>query len=145
MAMILNYLRTTAPPNVSPTRPLLEGYSPAARLPLDPTRYLKLAIDSVAPLLRLRSLKGGAGGGVALQIPVPLHERQRRRTAVTWILDAASKKRSKGSGRTRFAHKVAEELVAIVEGRSALWERRGALHKQGVAARASLTQRRRRR
>ncbi len=145
MAMILNYLRTTAPPNVNPSRPLLEGYTSVAGLPLDPVRYLKLAIDSVAPLLRLRSQKGAAGGGVALQIPVPLHERQRRRTAVMWILDAASKKRSTGSGRTRFAHKVAEELVAIVEGRSGLWERRGQLHKQGISARANLSARRRRR
>ena len=138
MALILNYLRTTAPPNVHPSRPLLEGYSPAARLPLDPVRYLRLAIDSIAPLLRLRSQRGGAGGGVALQIPVPLSERQRRRTAVMWILNAVEKKRSKGSGRSRFAHKVAEELVAIVEGRSGLWERRGQLHKQGVSARANL-------
>lgn len=80
---------------------------------------------------------------MALQVPVPIHKRQRRRTAVMWILNAASKKRSRGSGRTQFAHKVAEELVAIVEGRSGLWERRGSLHKQGVSARANMGGRRR--
>lgn len=138
MALILHYLRTTAPPTVNPKRPLLEASSPASRLPLDPVRYLRLAIDSVAPLLRLRSIRGAAGGGVALQIPVPLHKRQRRRTAVMWILDAVEKRRSKGSGRTRFAHKVAEELVSIVEGRSGLWERRGALHKLGISARSNV-------
>lgn len=145
MASILNYLRTAAPPRMNPTRPLLESASSAAGLSLDPIRYLELAIDSVAPLLRLRSHRGAAGGGMALQVPIPIHQRQRRRTAVMWILNAASKKRSKGSGRTQFAHKVAEELIAIVEGRSGLWERRGTLHKQGVSARANMSSGRRRR
>lgn len=139
MALILNYLRTTAPPKVDPNRLLLEEHSSATRLPLDPVRYLKLAIDSIAPVLRLRSQRGAAGGGQALQLPVPLRERQRRRHAIRWILAAVDKKQSKGSGRTRFAQKVAEELVAIVEGRSGLWERRGSLHKQGVSARTNLT------
>ena len=56
-----------------------------------------------------------------------------------WILDAVSKKRSKGSGRTMFAHKVADELIAIVEGKSSVWERRGGVHRLGVAARANLS------
>ena len=56
-----------------------------------------------------------------------------------WILDAASKKRTKGSGRTMFAHKIADELIAIVEGKSNVWERRNALHKLGIAARANLS------
>ena len=143
MALILHYLRTTAPPMVNPSRPLLEGFSPAASLPLDPVRYLRLAIDSIAPLIRIRSQRGAAGGGASLQIPVPLHERQRRRTAVMWILNLVDKRQSRGSGRTRFAHKVAEELVAIVEGRSSLWERRVQLHKQGISARSNINSRRR--
>ena len=56
-----------------------------------------------------------------------------------WILDVATKKPTKGSGRTMFAHKIADELIAIIEGKSAVWDRRGALHKLGVAARANLT------
>jgi small subunit ribosomal protein S7 len=88
--------------------------------------------------MRIRAQKGAAGGGVALQIPVPLHLRQRRRTAVEWILAAASKRRNVGSGKGSFAQRVAQELIAVVEGRSSIWERRNAIHKLGVAARANI-------
>ena len=117
---------------------MIPGAPPASHLPLNPVLYMTLAIDSAAPLFRLRSQKGAAGGGVALQIPVPLTLRQRRRASIMWILDAASKKRSKGSGRSMFAHKVADELIAIVEGKSSIWEKRQGIHKLGVAARANL-------
>lgn len=141
MALILHYLRTTAPPRPNPIRALLNNPIAVARLPLDPVSYVRLAIDSIAPLLQLKSRF--AGGGQRVQVPIPLNERQRRRAAIMWILDAVDKRRSKGSGRTRFAHKVGEELVAIVEGRSALWDRRGQLHKLGIASRSNMLQRRR--
>ena len=144
--MILERLRTAAPPASDPRRPLIPGAPPTNHLPLNPILYLTLAIDSVAPLLRIRSQRGAAGGGVALQIPIPLNVRQRRRTAVMWILDVVAKKRTtKGSGRTMFAHKIADELIAIVEGRSGVWERRNAVHKLAIAARANLSFGRRRR
>ncbi|KAL8812661.1 MAG: hypothetical protein Q9223_000577 [Gallowayella weberi] len=143
MAMILNHLRTASPPTVNPDRPLLPGSPPASHLPLNPILYLTLAIDSVAPLLRLQSQKGMAGGGVALQMPVPLALRQRRRQAVMWILDSVSKKPSRGSGRGSFAQKIAEEVIAIVEGRSGVWDRRGGIHKLAVSARANLSIRKR--
>ena len=139
MAMILERLRTAPPPTSNPRYPLILGAPPSSHLPLNPVLYLTLAIDSVAPLLRLRSQRGAAGGGVALQIPIPLNVRQRRRTATMWILDTATKKRTFGSGRTMFAHKVADELIAVVEGKSSVWERRNAIHKLGVAARANLS------
>jgi len=138
MAVVLNILRTTPAPTYSPTRPLLPGAPPASHLPLNPTLYLTLAVDSVAPLLRIRSQRGAAGGGVALQIPVPLGLRQRRRTAFEWILDAAAKRRSRGSGKDMFAQKLADELIAIVEGRSAVWEKRQGVHRLATTARANL-------
>ncbi|MCJ1314489.1 hypothetical protein MMC25_008171 [Agyrium rufum] len=145
MALILNHLRTASPPSPHTDKALIPGTPPTSHLPLDPIKYLTVAIDSIAPLLRIRSQRGAAGGGAALQIPVPLGVRQRRRQAITWILDAASKRRFAGSGRGGFAQKVAEELISIVEGKSGIWERRSALHKLAVAARASLSIRRRRR
>ena len=138
MAMILNHLRTASPPLVDPRRPLIPGAPPPSHLPLNPVLYLTLAIDSVAPLLRIRVQKGAGGGGASLQIPIPLAVRQRRRQAVLWILDAASKRRSRGSGRGMFAQKVGEELVSVVEGKSGVWDRRGAVHKLGVSARSNL-------
>lgn len=138
MATILNTLRTTPAPTYSTTKPLLPGAPPASHLPLNPVLYLTLAIDSIAPLLRIRSQRGAAGGGVALQIPVPLGLRQRRRQAVTWILDSATKRKSRGSGKDMFAQKVAEELIAVVEGRSSIWEKRAGVHKLGTTARSNL-------
>lgn len=138
MSFILNHLRTSPPPVLSPTRPLLAGAPPSSHLPLDPIGYLGLAIDSVAPLIRLRSQKGGAGGGVALQIPVPLGIKQRRRQAVQWILDATNKKRSRGSGKDMFAQRFAEEIIGVIEGKSGVWERRMLAHRTGTSARANL-------
>ena len=138
MASILERLRTAKPPTIDPRRPLIPGAPPGSYLPLDPVQYLTLVVDSVAPLMRLRSLKGLAGGGTALQMPQPLNERQRRRTAIMWILNAASKKRSMGSGKDMFAHKVAEEIIAIAEGRSGVWEKRMEVHRLGTAARSNL-------
>ena len=138
VALILERLRTAKPPKSDDRRPLIPGSPPVSHLPLNPVLYLTLAIDSVAPLLRFKSIKGAAGGGASLQLPIPLNLRQRRRTAIMWILDSASKKRSTGSGRAMFANKVADEIIAIVEGRSGVWEKRGAIHKLSVAARANL-------
>jgi len=146
MAFILNYLRTAPPPTPNPIRPLLPGSPHPSHLPLNPIGYLTLAIDSIAPLIRIRSQKGAAGGGAALQIPVPLGLRQRRRQAVEWILDSANKKKSRGSGKDQFAQRFAEEIISVVEGKSNVWERRNLVHKNGTSARANLAimQRRRR-
>ncbi|KAI1801527.1 ribosomal protein S7 [Daldinia bambusicola] len=138
MAMILNYLRTSPAPRVSPLRPLLPGSPPPEQLPLNPLLYLTLAIDSVAPLIRIRSISGAAGGGRALELPQPIAARARRRIAVMWIMDAVRRKRSAGSGRAQFATRFAQELVSVVEGKSTIWEKRGNVHKLGTAARANL-------
>ncbi|RDL39573.1 Ribosomal protein S7 [Venustampulla echinocandica] len=138
MAFILNHLRTAPPPNYNPSRPLLPGFPPSSHLPLNPVGYLTLAIDSIAPLLRIRAQKGAAGGGAALQIPVPLGQRQRRRQAVQWILDAVNKKKSRGSGKHQFAQRFADEIIGIVEGKSSVWDRRNLVHKTGTTARSNL-------
>ncbi|GAP92577.1 putative ribosomal protein S7 [Rosellinia necatrix] len=138
LSLILNYLRTTPPPKVSPLRPLLPGSPPPSQLPLNPLLYLTLAIDSVAPIVRVRSMKGLAGGGNALDVPEPISARSRRRQAIIWILDIVNKKRSTGSGRKQFAARFGQEIVAVVEGRSAAWDRRQVVHKLGTAARANL-------
>ena len=138
MGRILNYLRTSPTPKINPMRPLLPGAPPPEHLPLNPLLYLTLAIDSVAPLIRVRSMKGMAGGGQALELPEPMAVRARRRTAMLWILDVVEKKPSRGSGRGTFAHRFAEEIVAVIEGRSSVWAKRQQVHKQGTSARANL-------
>ena len=73
-----------------------------------------------------------------MSVPQPLAVRQRRRTAIMWILDAASKRKWRGSGKGGFAHRVAEEIVGVVEGRSGVWDKRGGVHRMGVAGRSNL-------
>ncbi len=136
--MVLNLLRTSRPPKLNPARPLLAGAPPPAQLPLDPVRYLTLAIDSVAPLIKVKNFAGLAGGGRSLPVPFPLAERQRRRLAFMWLLDIVNRKPSRGSGRAMLAQRVADEVVAVVEGRSNLWEKRQAMHKQGTSARINV-------
>lgn len=134
MSFILDYLRTSPPPQINPKRRLLPG-PPAPQLPLNPVLYLNLVIDSVSPLIKIRQQKGAAGGGMSLQIPVPLHERQRRRLAIRWIIDASDKRRD-----SKFAQRVAQELVSVAEGRSGVWDRKEHIHKIGVASRSNLGQ-----
>lgn len=140
MSIILQQLRTAPIPTLNPDRPLIPGAPPPAHLPLNPVLYLTLAVDSIAPLMRIRLQKGAAGGGVALQIPVPLGQRQRRRMAIDWILTSASK----GKGMNNFAQRVASELIKVVEGKSSVWERRNAVHKMSTVARSNLVLPRRR-
>lgn len=52
--------------------------------------------------------------------------------AIRWIIDASDKRRD-----SRFAYRVAQEIVAVAEGRSTVWDRREATHKNGTAARAN--------
>lgn len=132
MAFILDHLRTAPPPNINPRRRLLPG-PPAPQLPLNPVLYLTLIVDSVAPLLKLRQQKGIVGGGVSVQVPSPLALRQRRRTAIKWIIDASDKRRD-----AIFGQRVANELVAVAEGRSGVWDKREQVHKLGVAGRSNL-------
>lgn len=138
MATVMNFLRTAPAPIYSPKFPLLPGTPPAAHLPLNPILYITVAIDSVAPLLKIRNVSGAGGGGRALELPVPLAVRQRRRIAFQWILDVVNKKPSKGSGRKQFPTRIAEEIIAVVEGRSGVWEKRKQIHKLGTAARANV-------
>ncbi|KAL4866890.1 hypothetical protein BDV12DRAFT_187090 [Aspergillus spectabilis] len=129
MSIVLDHLRSSPPPQISPRRPLLPG-PPPPQLPLNPILYLTLIIDSVSPLLKIKQVKGIAGGGASLQVPYPLHERQRRRAAMRWIIDASDKRKD-----GQFALRLANELVAVAEGRSGVWEKKEALHKAGVAGR----------
>jgi small subunit ribosomal protein S7 len=43
-----------------------------------------------------------------------------------------------GSGKNSLAQRFAQELIAVVQGTSGVWDKRGAIHKLGVAARANI-------
>ncbi|KAI9900609.1 hypothetical protein N3K66_004871 [Trichothecium roseum] len=138
MMHVMNFLRISPAPIYSPKFPLLPGTPPGSHLPLNPILYITIAIDSVAPIIRIHRIAGGAGGGRALEVPTPLGVRQRRRTAFTWILDAVKNRPSKGSGKTQFPQRLAEEIIAVVEGRSTVWDKRKTIHKLGTATRSNV-------
>lgn len=130
---ILRILRTKPPPIPSTKHLLIPTAPPPQSLPANPIAYLQTAIDSVAPLLKLR---GSAGkGGTTVQTPHPLPVRQRRRKAVEWIMAASDRKKAMLSLPERFA----AEIVDVVEGRSPAWERRMIVHKAGIVNRANMT------
>ena len=108
---------------------------PREKLPLDPISNLTAAVDSVAPLLKLRQQRGVAGGGASLPIPVPLGLRQRRRTAIQWILTNAEGRRE-----IRLADRVARAIVDVAEGRGGAWEKRQMVHKLAISARSNIRQ-----
>jgi ribosomal protein S7 len=132
MEIILNHLRTSSPPKLDPRRRLLTAL-PAPQLPLNPVVYLNILVDSIAPLIKIRQQKGLTGGGASVPMPVPLSVRQRRRTAIMWILSTADKRKD-----SQWAMRVANELTSIAEGRSGVWEKREQVHKIGVAGRTNL-------
>ncbi|RPA85222.1 ribosomal protein S7 [Ascobolus immersus RN42] len=133
MAKILGYLRTKPMPKPSAKYSMIAGSPPLSTLPSNPIAYLQTAIDSIAPLVKLKSVRGS--GGFSNTVPVPLNLRQRRRTAIVWILDAVAKR---VPGPIRFPEKFAEEIIAVVEGRSKAWEKRNQAHKTAVASRANV-------
>ncbi|EHY57991.1 hypothetical protein HRR83_005148 [Exophiala dermatitidis] len=106
---------------------------PRDELPLSPVQYLTAIIDSVAPLVRIRQLRGLMGGGASMPVPVPLNRRQRRRAAIQWILAGAENRRE-----TRLAERVSKELIAVAEGRGSAWERRQRVHKMAISTRANV-------
>ncbi|KAK6377054.1 hypothetical protein LTR64_000433 [Lithohypha guttulata] len=124
-----------APPSsVNDTTGLSPTRIPRSALPLHPVEYLTTLIDSVSPLVKIRQQKGLAGGGQSLPIPVPLGVRQRRRTAIQWILNAADGRRE-----IRLSERVAKELLRVADGTSSVWERRAMVHRLGVASRSNVT------
>jgi small subunit ribosomal protein S7 len=139
MSQILHTLRTSPSAPANASRPLLTDHTiattkisqPAQQrptLPLSPIAYLTSIIDSVAPLTKIRLQRGILGGGQQLPLPVPLRIKQRRRTAIKWILDG-SEKRSE----TALA-----DRLAVAAGQSAVWERRAMAHRLATTARSNI-------
>jgi ribosomal protein S7 len=144
MSQILDILRTSPSTTANPSRPLLTDSniattkitSPAQQrsaLPMSPIAYLTSIVDSVAPLVKIRLQRGVLGGGQQLPLPVPLRIKQRRRTAIKWIIDGSEKRSD-----TALADRVARELLAVAAGTSAVWEKRAMGHRLAVTARSNI-------
>ena len=87
----------------------------------------------MAPLVKIRQVKGVAGGGKTLPIPVPIGVKMRRRTAIKWMLDNADKRNE-----VRLADRISREIINIAEGTSSAWEKRLIVHKMAVSSRINV-------
>lgn len=133
MDEILDNLRKAPVPFAGAGNQALMVNVPRDQLPLAPVQYLTAIVDSVAPLVKIRQMKGIMGGGASLPVPVPLKRRQRRRAAIQWILAGADNRRE-----TRLAERVSKELIAVAEGKGTAWDRRQRVHKMATSARANV-------
>ena len=89
-----------------------------------PLPILRQAIEIAAPLLRCRQFKRAAKQYV---FPMPLSERQRTRTAIKWIWEAAKLK-----GGKRVEERLAREIIGIVKGDSEVLKKKSDVHKLAV-------------
>lgn len=89
-----------------------------------PLPILRQAVDTAAPLLRCRQFKRAAKQYV---FPMPLSERQRARTAIKWIWEAA-----KTRGGKHVSERLAREVIAIVKGESEVLKKKSDVHKLAV-------------
>ncbi|KAI8613907.1 ribosomal protein S7 domain-containing protein, partial [Chytriomyces sp. MP71] len=97
----------------------------------NPHHVLASAIEKVEPLFKV---EGAMRGAKSVQTPRPLTERQRRRTAIIWITDAAQKRNRKDPAGIR----IGKEVLAVLNDESAAIQKRNQVHKNALMNRSNL-------
>ncbi|KAJ3327609.1 hypothetical protein HDU76_011449 [Blyttiomyces sp. JEL0837] len=97
----------------------------------NPRAVLAKAIDKVEPLMKLVGYKRGAK---SVQTPHPLNERQRRRTAILWVKEAADDRPKRDSMGVRLG----KEIMAIMKDESSVIQKRTQLHKAALQNRSNV-------
>ncbi|KAF9142898.1 hypothetical protein BGX30_001890 [Mortierella sp. GBA39] len=101
-----------------------------SRTQSDPYHVILDALELTSPILKLTAIKKGSK---VLQVPTPMTERQRRRKAIVWILEASDKRK----GEKLFKDRLASEFLAVVNGNSGALVKKNQLHKMALANRAN--------
>ncbi|KAF9543373.1 hypothetical protein EC957_000964 [Mortierella hygrophila] len=101
-----------------------------SRTQSDPYHVILDALELTSPILKLTAIKKGSK---VLQVPTPMTERQRRRKAIVWILEASDKRK----GEKLFKDRLATEFLAVVNGNSGALVKKNQLHKMALANRAN--------
>ncbi|KAF8925341.1 ribosomal protein S7 domain-containing protein [Dissophora ornata] len=96
----------------------------------DPYQVVLDALELASPILKLTPIKKGSK---VLQVPNPMTERQRRRKAIVWILEASDKRK----GEKAYKDRLATEFLAVVNGNSGALVKKNQLHKMALANRAN--------
>ncbi|KAG0285123.1 hypothetical protein BGZ96_010554 [Linnemannia gamsii] len=101
-----------------------------SRTQSDPYHVILDALELASPILKLTAIKKGSK---VLQVPTPMTERQRRRKAIVWILEASDKRK----GEKQLKDRLASEFLAVVNGNSGALVKKNQLHKMALANRAN--------
>ncbi|WFD30296.1 hypothetical protein MSPP1_001313 [Malassezia sp. CBS 17886] len=95
----------------------------------DPLPLVYEAVELAKPVLRMQSRKQG---GKTMQVPLPLNPRQSTRRAIVWIIDASRRRADRS-----ISHRLAVEVLAVLEGNSSVLTRKDEQHKVGMVNRAN--------
>lgn len=95
----------------------------------DPIEILVETLDKLGPLMATRTEKTGFAKNRI--VPYPLNQRQRNRFAIKWIMEGASKKKS-----SDYSVRLAEEIMATHEGKSAGYDKKAQMHKTAILQRS---------
>ncbi|KAJ3341043.1 hypothetical protein HDU83_006814 [Entophlyctis luteolus] len=89
------------------------------------------AVEKAAPLFKIVGVKHGAK---SIQTPTPLTERQRTRTGIVWIAQAANSSNSKIPGGVR----IGKEIIDVLNGTSSVLQKRLQVHKTALLNRSNV-------
>ncbi|KAJ3344751.1 hypothetical protein HDU83_004773 [Entophlyctis luteolus] len=89
------------------------------------------AVEKAAPLFKIVGVKHGAK---SIQTPTPLTERQRTRTGIVWIAQAANSSNSKIPAGVR----IGKEIIDVLNGTSSVLQKRLQLHKTALLNRSNV-------
>lgn len=95
----------------------------------DPLPLVYEAVELAKPILRMQSRKQG---GKTMQVPIPLNARQSTRRAIVWIIEASRRRADRS-----ISHRLAVEMLAVLEGNSSVLSRKDEVHKIGTVNRAN--------
>ncbi|OAJ35975.1 hypothetical protein BDV3_000641 [Batrachochytrium dendrobatidis] len=97
----------------------------------DPRSVIDAAVQKASPFVKVVSFKRR---GKNVPTPFPLTDRQRNRTGILWIRDAALNGRSSQAAGVR----IGKELLAILENKGAVLQKREQVHKLALANRSNV-------
>lgn len=95
---------------------------------LDPIATFETALDSIAPMVEVKSRRVG---GATYQVPVEVRPSRREALAMRWLVDAARKRGEKSMGQ-----RLAGELLDAAEGKGAAIKKREDVHRMAEANKA---------
>lgn len=97
----------------------------------EPLPLLRRAVDLASPQIRTVQQKLTATKRATL--PLPITEKRRTRTGITWIVDASYKKRAQEKV---FGKRLANEVLNVLDGTSEVLKKKDDLHKAATIARS---------